>query len=143
MLQKLRTRLFKQRRFRILLIAVFTVAVCIGLLIVRIEKNVPGTHYHSNLDGIYWAMSTLTTVGYGDVVPITATGKFLAMMMQFLGAVLFGLIIGTIVANTNQILDEYYWNRLFGRLDDLESEIAELKKKSDFLVQDASQPKKK
>lgn len=49
-------------------------------------------------DAMYWAITTLTTVGYGDVVPITPLGKFIAGITEVLGLLLFALPIG-IIAN--------------------------------------------
>ncbi len=49
-------------------------------------------------DAMYWAITTLTTVGYGDVVPITPLGKFIAGLTMVIGLLLFALPIG-IIAN--------------------------------------------
>jgi voltage-gated potassium channel len=49
-------------------------------------------------DAMYWAITTLTTVGYGDVVPITPLGKFIAGVTEVFGLLLFALPIG-IIAN--------------------------------------------
>jgi voltage-gated potassium channel len=49
-------------------------------------------------DAMYWAITTLTTVGYGDVVPITPLGKFVAGLTMVIGLLLFALPIG-IIAN--------------------------------------------
>ncbi|MGD0192970.1 MAG: cyclic nucleotide-gated ion channel [Rhizomicrobium sp.] len=49
-------------------------------------------------DGMYWAITTLTTVGYGDVVPVTPIGKFIAGVTMVIGLLLFALPIG-IIAN--------------------------------------------
>jgi voltage-gated potassium channel len=47
-------------------------------------------------DAMYWAITTLTTVGYGDVVPVTPLGKFIAGVTMVLGLLLFALPIGII-----------------------------------------------
>jgi voltage-gated potassium channel len=49
-------------------------------------------------DAMYWAITTLTTVGYGDVTPITPLGKFVAGVTMVTGLALFALPIG-IIAN--------------------------------------------
>lgn len=49
-------------------------------------------------DAMYWAITTLTTVGYGDVTPITPLGKLIAGLTMVIGLVLFALPIG-IIAN--------------------------------------------
>jgi voltage-gated potassium channel len=60
----------------------------------RVQPNVFGTMP----DAMYWAITTLTTVGYGDKVPITPIGKFIAGVTEVTGLLLFALPIG-ILAN--------------------------------------------
>jgi len=45
---------------------------------------------------MWWGVSTLTTVGYGDAYPITTTGKFFGAIIAFLGIGLFALPTGII-----------------------------------------------
>jgi voltage-gated potassium channel len=49
-------------------------------------------------DAMYWAITTLTTVGYGDLVPVTPLGRFIAGVTMVIGLLLFALPIG-ILAN--------------------------------------------
>ena len=50
----------------------------------------------STLDGIYWAVSTMTTVGYGDVTPESPGGKAIAMLVMVVGIGFLSLLIGAI-----------------------------------------------
>jgi voltage-gated potassium channel len=50
------------------------------------------------LDALWWAITTLSTVGYGDVVPITALGRLIASLTMFVGLIMIALPVG-IVAN--------------------------------------------
>ncbi|MDQ6967955.1 MAG: potassium channel family protein [Mariprofundaceae bacterium] len=54
-------------------------------------------------DGLWWAFVTLTTVGYGDIVPITAGGRILAVITMIFGIVVYSLII----ANVTVFLENY------------------------------------
>lgn len=47
-------------------------------------------------DGLYWAVSTMTTVGYGDVTPETGTGKLIASVVMVVGIGFLSLVIGAI-----------------------------------------------
>jgi voltage-gated potassium channel len=51
---------------------------------------------YSTADGIYWALSTMTTVGYGDVTPETATGKMLAVVVMLVGIGFVAILTGAI-----------------------------------------------
>jgi voltage-gated potassium channel len=47
-------------------------------------------------DGLYWAVTTVTTTGYGDIVPTTETGKTLAMLLMLVGAGFLAILTGAI-----------------------------------------------
>lgn len=66
---------------------VLSVVVVVGSLMYLIEG--PAAGFHSIPDGIYWAIVTLTTVGYGDIAPQTVLGRFVASALMVLG---YGII---------------------------------------------------
>jgi voltage-gated potassium channel len=52
---------------------------------------------HQSLgDGMYWAITTMTTVGYGDLSPQTTTGKFLAVVMMLVGIGFVAILTGAV-----------------------------------------------
>lgn len=57
-----------------------------ALAILDAEGDVPGTKISSFTDAIWWSFSTLTTVGYGDIFPVSVEGRVVAAVL-----VLFGL----------------------------------------------------
>lgn len=127
-------RLMRQKRFRQLIVLLIIFALILGLIIVPIEQNAIDQQIVNTFDGIYWAVTTFTTVGYGDIVPVTMLGRTLSMILQVIGAMFFGIIIAMIGSYVNRAQDEFYWNRLFERVDRLEDEITALKKQSNYLV---------
>ncbi len=55
---------------------------------------------------MWWSMATLTTVGYGDIYPLTPLGKVLASFLAILGIGIVALPAGVIAANFNSLLDK-------------------------------------
>lgn len=47
-------------------------------------------------DGLWWALVTLTTVGYGDIAPVTAAGRVVAVMTMILGMLVYSLVIANL-----------------------------------------------
>lgn len=67
--------------------AVLTIVVIVGAVMFLIEG--PENGFTSIPISIYWTIVTLTTVGYGDIVPATALGKFIANFVMIMG---YGII---------------------------------------------------
>jgi len=94
------------------------------------------------LDAFWWTMSTTTTVGYGDIVPVTDLGRGIAMFYMFFGIGIAGVflsIIGTrfykrrIEANDQEFTP--IQKLILERIDDLEKSIKEIR---DNLKKDSS-----
>lgn len=84
------------------LFASFILTLCVmcvsGELMHLTEGAIQPKSFGTMPDAMYWAITTLTTVGYGDETPITPLGKFIAGTTMVLGLLLFALPIG-ILAN--------------------------------------------
>ena len=83
------------------------VLVCIlGTIMYIVESGTPQTRFTSIPTSIYWAIVTLTTVGYGDITPVTALGKFLSGIVMILGytiiAVPTGIVSATMIDTTKK-----------------------------------------
>jgi voltage-gated potassium channel len=80
--------------------ATIAITVLAGFLMTLIER---GT-YPSIGSGLWWAIQTTTTVGYGDNVPVSAAGRFLAVLVMFFGigflTVITAAITSTFVARS-------------------------------------------
>ena len=74
-------------KITIFLGAVLTIVLIMGTFMHILEANTPG--FSSIFEGMYWAVVTMTTVGYGDAVPITSLGKFAASFLMIMG---YGII---------------------------------------------------
>ena len=81
------------------LFATFFGAIAVfGIAVWLVERGNPGGMFESPLDGIWWAVVTLATVGYGDKYPASALGKAAAMAFMVGGVILSALVSGTIAS---------------------------------------------
>ena len=62
------------------------------------ERAVEGSNIKNFGDGLWWAITTVTTVGYGDRYPTTTEGRFLAVGLMIMGISLMGVITASVAA---------------------------------------------
>ena len=73
-------------------------------LIYVFEQNVQPEHFGSIPDAMWWTVVTLTTVGYGDIVPMTVAGKLVATLTALMGVCVVALLTGIVATGfTNQV----------------------------------------
>lgn len=65
-----------------------------SLAVYRVERGAPGASIVTFGDAVWWACVTLSTTGYGDVVPVTWRGRVLAVLMMAVGVGLIGAVVG-------------------------------------------------
>ncbi len=70
--------------FYLLLTAAGTIIIG-SFVIYSVESQHPDSQINSMLDAVWWTVATVTTVGYGDIVPVTDTGKIVAIFFMFFG----------------------------------------------------------
>lgn len=91
----------------VFLVAVIGIVVSMGALMYLVEGE--GHGFTSIPRSIYWAVVTLTTVGYGDVVPRSVLGQAIASVTMILGYSIIAVptgIVGVEIANASRIVSE-------------------------------------
>ena len=83
-------------KITVFVMAVVVLVVIIGSLMYVIEGHKHG--FSSIPMSIYWAVVTLTTVGYGDIAPVTPLGKILASMVMIMGYAIIAVPTGIVTA---------------------------------------------
>ncbi|MBQ9272439.1 MAG: ion transporter, partial [Mogibacterium sp.] len=102
-----------------LMASVFVIILLIlasSLCMYSVEHEAQPDVFRNAFSGIWWATSTLLTVGYGDIYPITPMGQFLGIVITFLGVGLVAIPTGIISAG---FVEEY---QMVTRLADIEQE---------------------
>lgn len=76
------------------------VVVFLGTFIMfTLESGVPGSQIKTPLDALWWTISTVTTVGYGDVLPVTDLGRIVAMVYMGFGITMISVLLSVITSN--------------------------------------------
>lgn len=89
-------------KITVFLMAVLILATIMGAVMYLAEGG-PGTKFESIPRSIYWAIVTLTTVGYGDISPITPLGQFLAAIVMIMGYSIIAVPTGIVSAEIAKV----------------------------------------
>jgi voltage-gated potassium channel len=86
--------------------AVFLLMLLASLLVHAAENGAQPDVFQNAFSGLWWAVATVTTVGYGDIYPITIMGKFFGAMIALLGIGLVAVPTGIISAGFVESMTE-------------------------------------
>ncbi len=115
----------KDRRFELItLLLIFTFVVFMGGLGIYILEESHNNSINSLFDGIYWSFITIATVGYGDISPVTFSGRVLAFIIILIGI--------TIVSFATSVIVSAFGEKLSKLKEEKVTHI--LNKKGDFLI---------
>lgn len=97
-----------------------------ALAVLSAERGRPGSNIENFGDALWWAAETMTTVGYGDRYPVTATGRVVAVGLMVCGIALLGTVTATLatwlVEHVAQA-EESDAAKLMARIDQLEAKL--------------------
>ena len=117
--------LFNSRRLRTILAALIFFIFLFGYLFYVSEPDVRNIG-----DGIWWALVTITTVGYGDITPLTTLGRIVASSLMLLGLGLIATITAIVSAKFIQNFVDHHTNDdVLEKLDEMQLELDDIKKK--------------
>ena len=126
--------LIKQRRFQKLFWSLCVLAVVLGIIVVPVERGSRRAIITNVFDGLWWSVTTITSVGYGDMVPVTSMGKLIGMILQVAGVLAFGLLVSLATVSLDEAKDRFHRRRLNERLDAIEVKLDRIEKQEQFVV---------
>ncbi len=128
------SKLVHNNRFRKILVILMSLMAVLGVLIVPIEQGVVGAKILNYGDGLWFAITTVTGVGYGDLYPVSSLGRVVASILEVGGVVLFGSLVALVSVELMRYQDDFQMKRLHDRLDLIEQKLDEVKRQTNFLV---------
>lgn len=101
-------RVFKEKKAQLIssMLVVGLLLIIASVLMYNIESAVQPDAFSNALETMWWAVATLTTVGYGDIYPVTAAGKVLATIIAFLGIGMVAVPTGIITAGFSEMINK-------------------------------------
>lgn len=78
--------------------ATLTVLLFGALAVLDAERKAPGANIHTFGDALWWATTTITTVGYGEHHPVTPSGRVVAACLMFSGIALLSVVTGSVAS---------------------------------------------
>ena len=111
------------------LLAALVLVVIIGLLVAGIDPAI-----HTPWDGIWWALATVSTIGYGDVVPVSALGRLIGIGLIVSGLGVFVVITANILALVLKKEADIFQQEKFD-IDQIQEDIIEIKRVQQEMLQ--------
>jgi voltage-gated potassium channel len=115
--------LLAEKRFELYTLLMFLgfVVFVASVAVFMFEQEAGGSHIDSLFNAVYWAIITVTTVGYGDLTPVSPEGRIVAMALVFagLGVLSFGTSI--MVSAFSEKLRDLRENRIFSEIERLDN----------------------
>jgi voltage-gated potassium channel len=104
----------RRRGLSWVLLIVLALNLVAAALVLTFERGMTNGNIHSYPDALWWAVTTITTVGYGDRFPMSPAGRGVAVVLMVSGIALFGVITASIAA---YFVEQKAEQDLAGRLD--------------------------
>jgi len=118
----------------VFLLSVSIVVILVGTLMYIIEG--PENGFNNIANSIYWAVITLTTVGYGNIVPVTAMGKVLASCIMILGYAIIAVPTGIVSSELTKNRSSKKQDKIIEKEEIILNKMKDLEDKIDKLSRD-------
>jgi voltage-gated potassium channel len=119
-------KLLTYKGLHIVLTVALILVVASAAFVTLAERHAKGANIHDFGQGLWWAVVTVTTVGYGDRFPITPLGQGIAVLLMLVGIGLIGTITATVASFFVSEQRDAREDELVARLDRIEVALAQL-----------------
>ena len=107
-----------------------------ALAVLDVERGAPDANITTIGDALWWAMTTISTVGYGDRYPVTVAGRFVAAALMVGGIAVLGIVTASLASWLVESVAAETAAEVEAGDDDLRSELREVREQLRLLQQD-------
>ena len=103
------------------------------------ERHEPGSSIQSFGQALWWALTTITTVGYGDTFPLSTQGRFIAALLMIGGVALAGVVTATLASWIVSLVEEENAEQeaaTQAQVATLQQQVSELSERIDRLLEE-------
>ena len=103
------------------------------------ERHEPGSSIRSFGQALWWALTTITTIGYGDTVPVSTQGRFIAALLMIGGVALIGVVTATLASWIVSLVEEENAEQeaaTQAQVAALQQQVSELSERIDRLLEE-------
>ena len=109
-----------------------------ALAVLDAERHEPGSSIQSFGQALWWALTTITTVGYGDTFPLSTQGRFIAALLMIGGVALAGVVTATLASWIVSLVEEENAEQeaaTRAQVTALQQQVSELNERIDRLLE--------
>lgn len=85
---------------------VILIIIIASIVMYHIESVAQPQAFNNAFSSFWWAVATITTVGYGDIYPVTVIGRLISAIISFLGVAIVAIPTGIISAGFNELTEK-------------------------------------
>ena len=103
------------------------------------ERDEPGSSIRTFGQALWWALTTITTIGYGDTFPVSTEGRFIAALLMIGGVALIGVVTATLASWIVSLVEEENAEQeaaTQAQVATLQRQVSELSERIDRLLED-------
>lgn len=119
-------RFFMRHKFYLLLVFLILLTLVCGMSVYMVEVADPRSNLKTVSDGLWWAFTTVSSVGYGDHYPVTFWGRIIGIILIVCGVSTFFVMVSILVAYIVSKDETYHYKMLSKKLFGIEGKIDEL-----------------
>jgi len=130
--------LFQVYKIHKFILAIVVIVITASFAVPGYEKGHPNANINSFGDALWWSLVTVAAVGYGDHVPVTFGGKFVAVVLMFLGITFTSTVVALVASYYASRRTQRDWIKVFQKLENIEERLDKMDKKADYLVKNGT-----
>jgi voltage-gated potassium channel len=115
--------ILRRRGLNWVLLIVLVLNLIAAAMVLEFERGNPDANIDSYPDALWWAVTTITTVGYGDRFPMSPAGRGVAVVLMIAGIAMFGVITASIAA---YFVEQKAEEDVAGRLDQIMEQLGRI-----------------